>query len=74
MMVAMPTIVRCSRGAVFETVWVPWVSLKSIRLGPRRLQRCPIHRRWELVAPVDPTMLSAGDRTDAARYPAGPIP
>jgi hypothetical protein len=55
----MATIVRCTRGGLFETVWIPLFSLKAIRLGSKRLQRCPVHGRWELVQRVDPSTLSA---------------
>jgi hypothetical protein len=51
----MATIVRCSRGGLFETVWVPLASFKAIRLGSKRLQRCPVHGRWEIVRRVDPS-------------------
>jgi hypothetical protein len=67
-------IVRCMRGALFETVWIPLVSFKALRLGPLRIQRCPVHRRWEVVKPVDPATLSDAERAQAARYPAEPIP
>ncbi len=70
----MTTIVRCSQGALFETTWLPLASLKAIRLGPRRLQRCPVHRRWELIRRVDPTTLSDQQREEASRHPAGRIP
>jgi hypothetical protein len=50
------------------------VSFKAVRLGSRRLQRCPIHQRWELVRRVDETTLSDQDRKDAARYPASRVP
>lgn len=59
------TIVMCSRGSLFSTRWVPLVSFKAIRLGGRRLQRCPVHRRFELVQPVDVNALSEADRDGA---------
>jgi len=46
------TIVQCSKGAYYETVWVPFVSFTSIRLGTRRFQKCPVHRKWELARMV----------------------
>jgi len=67
-------IVRCMRGGLFETVWVPLVSFKAVRLGPLRIQRCPVHRHVEVVQPVDPATLSDAERAEAARYPAEPIP
>ena len=48
------SIVECSRGAYDSTIWVPLVSFKALRLGNTRVQRCPIHHKWEktwLVAP-----------------------
>jgi hypothetical protein len=70
----MATIVRCSRGALFETIWVPLVSFKAIRLGSKRLQRCPVHARWELVQRADPSTLTPAERAEGAEHPAGPIP
>lgn len=68
-------IARCMRGGgLFETLWVPLVSLKALRLGPFRIQRCPVHHRVEVVQLVDPTKLSDAERAEAARYPAEPIP
>lgn len=46
------TIVQCSQGAYYETIWVPFASFKSIRLGTRRFQKCPVHGRWELARMV----------------------
>jgi hypothetical protein len=67
-------IARCMRGGLFETVWIPLISFKALRLGPLRIQRCPVHRRWEVVQTVDPATLSDAERAEAARYPAEPIP
>lgn len=46
------TLVRCRRGHVFSTIWIPGASVKSVRLGWFRLQRCPVGRHWTLVHPV----------------------
>ena len=46
------TIVRCRRGHVFTTIWIPGVKLKAIDLGIARLQRCPVGSHWSLVTPV----------------------
>jgi hypothetical protein len=70
----MASIARCSRGALFETKWVPFMSFTSVRLGRRRFQRCPVHHRWEMVDRVDPASLTDEERADAARYPAGRLP
>ena len=46
------TIVRCRQGHLFTTIWIPGGSLKSLRFGWWRFQRCPIGRHWSLVSPV----------------------
>ena len=46
------TLVRCRDGHLFRTIWVPGVSLKSIRLGWYRIQFCPVGRHWTIVKPV----------------------
>lgn len=68
------SIVACSRGGLFQTVWLPLVSFKAIRLGPYRVQRCPVHNRLELVHRVDPDTLTAQQRAAASRYPPGRVP
>jgi hypothetical protein len=45
-------VVRCRDGHLFSTIWVPAVSIKALRLGPWRVQRCPVGRHWALVTPV----------------------
>lgn len=52
-------VVRCHKGHLFTTIWVPGASVKSIRLGPRRVQWCPVGRHWSLVTLVDKSDLSA---------------
>jgi hypothetical protein len=56
------TIVRCSKGHLFTTIWIPGASLKSIRLGPWRVQRCPVGGHWALVRPVKETDLTSDER------------
>lgn len=46
------TIVRCRQGHLYTTIWIPGGSLKSLRLGWWRYQRCPIGPHWSLVSPV----------------------
>jgi hypothetical protein len=58
-------IVRCRRGHLFTTIWIPGVSVKSVRLGPWRLQRCPVGGHWSLVTPVRPSNLSEDERRAA---------
>ena len=56
------TIVRCHRGHLFTTIWVPGVSFKSVRLGWWRLQRCPVGSHWTLVTPVRQADLTADEQ------------
>jgi hypothetical protein len=51
-------VVRCRDGHLFCTLWVPAASLKAVRLGPWRIQRCPVGHHWTLVTPVDRTQLT----------------
>jgi hypothetical protein len=60
-------IVRCRRGHLFTTIWIPGASLKAIRLGWARFQRCPVGQHWSLVTPVKTDALSAADRKLAAK-------
>lgn len=60
--IAGEVVVRCSKGHVFKTVWSPWGSLTSIRLGFARLQHCPVGRHWALVRPVNDADLTDDDR------------
>jgi hypothetical protein len=59
-------IVRCRRGHLFTTIWLPAVSVKSLRLGVWRLQRCPVGNHWSLVTPVRRDALTADERQAAA--------
>jgi hypothetical protein len=60
------TPVRCQEGHLFTTIWVPLASLKAVRLGDRRYQRCPVGHHWTTVVPLDPETASAADLTAAA--------
>ena len=51
-------VVRCRRGHLFTTIWIPGVSLKSVRLGWWRIQRCPVGPHWSVVVPVQEADLS----------------
>lgn len=62
------TIVRCRRGHLFTTIWVPGASLKSVRLGWWRLQRCLVGGHWTLVAPVKEAGLTDEERRFAADH------
>ena len=62
----MDTVVRCRDGHLFTTLWVPGGSLKAIRLGWWRFQRCPVGQHWSLVTPVDAASLTEEERIRAA--------
>jgi hypothetical protein len=68
------TVVRCRRGHLFTTLWIPGASLKSIRLGWWRIQRCPVGRHWTVVVPVREADLSARQRRTAHGTRDLPIP
>lgn len=59
-------IARCRSGHLFTSTVVPGASIKAIRLGRVRFQRCPIGNHWTIVGWVDPATLTA-DELAAAR-------
>jgi hypothetical protein len=61
-------VVRCGKGHLFTTIWVPGASLKSLRLGPRRLQRCPVGHHWSLVKLVRESDLTKRERRAAHEH------
>jgi hypothetical protein len=65
---AMPeyTVVQCSQGHCFSTIWLPMVSVKSIRLGDRRVQKCPVCHRFRSVRQIAEDEL-APEELEAAR-------
>ena len=68
------TVVRCRDGHVFTTVWVPGLSLKSVRLGPWRVQRCPIGPHLTIVHPVREEDLTGPEREIALELLDTPVP
>jgi hypothetical protein len=56
------TVVRCRSGHLFTTLWIPGISVKSLRLGWWRLQRCPVGHHWSIVVPVRAADLSRRER------------
>ena len=58
-------VVRCRRDHLYTTIWIPAVSVKSVRLGWWRVQRCPVGRHWSLVTPVATSHLSRRERRGA---------
>jgi hypothetical protein len=62
------TVVRCRSGHLFTTIWVPAVSLKSVRLGWWRYQRCPVGNHWTLVTPAKVSELTEEELQVAAQH------
>jgi len=60
-------VVRCQRGHLFTTIWIPGASLKSLRLLWWRYQRCPVGNHWSVVTPVRPSDLSGRQKRAAAK-------
>jgi hypothetical protein len=56
------TVVRCRSGHLFTTLWIPGGSLKAVRLGWWRLQRCPVGGHWSLVTPAQVSDLTEEER------------
>ncbi|HYA00741.1 MAG TPA: hypothetical protein VEK76_10380 [Candidatus Binatia bacterium] len=54
-------VVRCRKGHLFTTLWVPGVSIIAIRLGGSRYQRCPVGRHWSRVTPVNESEVAPED-------------
>jgi len=67
-------VVRCLNGHLFTTIWIPGVSLKSIRLGWWRLQRCPVGDHATLVTPVRDSDLTDAQRRFAEEHSDSRIP
>jgi hypothetical protein len=67
-------IVRCRQGHLFTTFWLPGISVKALRLGWWRYQRCPVGGHWSLVTPVRASELSDAEREDARSRSDIPLP
>lgn len=61
-------VVRCRKGHLFTTLWIPGASLKAIKLGWARWQRCPVGHHWSLVTPVRDASLSEEQRRSATAH------
>jgi hypothetical protein len=67
-------VVRCRKGHLFTTIWIPGVSLKSLRLGWWRFQLCPVGKHWSIVTPVKEAELTEDDRRVASEHKDVRIP
>jgi hypothetical protein len=67
-------VVRCRRGHMFATIWIPGVKLKALDLVVARIQYCPVGKHWSLVVPVRDADLTEGERQFARAHHDLPIP
>jgi len=67
-------VVRCRAGHLFTTIWIPGASLKSVRLGWWRFQRCPVGRHWTLVTPARESELGESDLAAAHQVHDARVP
>jgi hypothetical protein len=67
-------VARCRSGHLFTTLWLPGASVKALRMGPWRVQRCPVGRHWSLVALVDRAELAPEELAQARAQRAVRIP
>jgi hypothetical protein len=61
-------VVRCRKGHLFTTIWIPGASLKALRCGWGRLQRCPVGKHWSIVTPVKETELNENEKQAASEH------
>lgn len=66
--------VRCKDGHLFTTIWIPLGSVKAMRLGGARFQRCPVGDHRTTVRRLDErttdqTELEAAARVHDLRVP-----
>jgi hypothetical protein len=67
-------VVRCREGHLFTTLWIPGASLKSLRFGWWRFQRCPVGGHWSMVTPVKESELTDRQKRDAREHRDIPLP
>jgi hypothetical protein len=67
-------VARCRDGHLFTTLWIPGLSVKSLRLGPWRFQHCPVGHHWSIVTPVTKADLSEEERRGAGAVPDRRLP
>src|SRR4051794_24218004 len=73
-LLAAETVVRCRRGHLFTTFWIPGVSIKAVRLGWWRGQRSPVGEHWPFVPPADAAPLPPEERAQAPGTHDVPLP
>ena len=60
-------VVRCQRDHLFTTIWIPGASVKSLRFGWWRFERCPVGNHWSMVTPVSEAGLSRREKRIARK-------
>jgi hypothetical protein len=61
-------VVRCRKGHLFTTIWIPGASLKSVRFAWWRLQWCPVGKHWSIVTPVKQSELTEAEKRTASEH------
>jgi hypothetical protein len=67
-------VVRCAKGHLFTTTWIPLMSFKAVRLGLVRFQYCPIGDHLTFVTPVKNSELADRERRIAEEHHDGRMP
>jgi hypothetical protein len=67
-------VVRCRQGHLFTTIWIPGASVKALRLGWWRFQRCPVGKHWSIVTPVRRSELSRREQRSARAHHDARVP
>jgi hypothetical protein len=66
--------VRCSQGHLYTSTWLPYASVKALRLGRRRWQHCPVGHHWAMTTRLDPAITTSGDLAEASKVHDWRIP
>ncbi|WP_034087224.1 hypothetical protein [Streptacidiphilus albus] len=67
-------VMRCKDGHLFETPFLPMVSLKAVKLPRGRYQRCPVDGRWGICDLQFTAELSEDERDEAHRNRTSRLP
>lgn len=60
-------ILRCSDGHLFTSSEGARLFL-SLHMGPKRLMRCPVDRKWRMMQNVNSTALTEAELAEAAQH------
>lgn len=61
-------VVRCRKGHLYTTIWIPGVKMKGLDFGFARFQHCPVGHHWSLTVPVKESTLSDDEKAEAASH------